>query len=187
MKKDNKNSVYRLTVAGLLLALGIIIPRMFHMFGTPDMGKIFLPMHISVFIAGIYLGPYYGAIIGFVTPLINSLFGMPIFPFNVIMAFELAAYGFFAGLFMYLLQKGVIKKMRRTLRVYISLILSMIAGRIINAAALYVMARFFAMKVPAPFTVWGSAITGIPGIIIQLLLVPTIIFALYKLQDRPNR
>ncbi|TAH69469.1 MAG: ECF transporter S component [Anaerolineaceae bacterium] len=187
MKTERKNSVYRLTVGGLLLAIGIVIPRMFHMFGTPEIGKVFLPMHISVFIAGIYLGGYYGTLIGFITPLINSLFGMPIFPFNVIMAFELAAYGLFAGLFMYLLQKRSAKWMGRTLRVYISLILSMIAGRIINALVLFVMARFFAMQVPAPFTVWGSAITGIPGIIIQLLLVPSIIFALYKAEGKHSR
>ena len=108
--RERKNSIYRLTVGGLLLAIGIIIPRLFHMFGTPDMGIMFQPMHFSVFIAGIYLGALYGTIVGFLTPLINSLFGMPMFPFNVIMAFELAAYGFFAGLFMYLLKKSRLMK-----------------------------------------------------------------------------
>lgn len=183
MKTDRKNYVYKLTLGGLLLAIGIIIPRMFHMFGTPDIGRILLPMHIGVFIAGIYLGIYYGAIIGFITPLINSLFGMPIFPHNMIMAFELAAYGLFAGLFMYLLQSKSIR-MRKTIKVYISLILSMISGRIVNAFVLFVMARLFALKVPAPFTVLGSVLTGIPGIIIQLILVPGIIFTLYASQEK---
>ena len=184
MKREKWNSTYRLTVGGLLLAIGIIIPRLFHMFGTPEIGKMLSPMHISVFIAGIYLGANYGVIIGFVTPLINSLFGLPIFPFNLIMAFELAAYGLFAGLFMYLLQKLCRKGLGRTLRIYISLILSMIAGRLVNAFVLFVMARFFAMKVPAPFTVISSTIAGIPGIIIQLLLVPGIVLALYASQEK---
>lgn len=184
MKREKWNNIYRLTVGGVLLAIGIIIPRLFHMFGTPEIGKMFSPMHISVFIAGIYLGVYYGAIIGFITPLINSLFGLPIFPYNLIMAFELAAYGLFAGLFMYLLHKIRKKLLGRTLRVYISLILSMIAGRIINAIVLFVMARFFDMNVPAPITVLGSTITGIPGIIMQMLLVPGIVFALYSSQEK---
>ncbi|NLL00609.1 MAG: ECF transporter S component [Clostridiales bacterium] len=184
MNTERKNNVYRLTIGGLLLAIGIIIPRMFHIFGTGEIGKVLLPMHLGVFIAGIYLGASYGAIIGFITPLINSIFGLPMFPHNLIMAIELAAYGFFAGLTMYLLQKNNIKRMRRSFRVYISLIVSMILGRLINALALFIMARVFAMTVPAPLTVFGSALTAIPGILIQLVLVPAIIFTLYASQER---
>ncbi len=184
MKREKWNSINRLTIGGLLLAIGIIIPRLFHMFGTPEIGKMFLPMHISVFIAGIYLGSYYGVIIGFFTPLLNSLFGLPIFPYNLIMAFELAAYGLFAGLFMSMLQKIYKRKMRRTPRIFISLLLSMVMGRIVYAFVLFVMIRFLAMKVPAPFTVLGSAITGIPGVVIQLLLVPGIVLVLYASQEK---
>lgn len=184
MITQKKSNIYRLTVGGLLLAIGIIIPRMFHMFGTAEIGKVFLPMHIGVFIAGIYLGATYGAIIGFITPFMNSIFGLPIFPYNLIMAFELAAYGLFAGLCMYLLQKSNIKSMRRTIRIYISLIASMILGRIVNALVLFVMARFFGMSVPAPLTVLGSALTAMPGILIQLILVPGIIATLYASQEK---
>lgn len=184
MNGERKNSVYRLTMGGLLLAIGIIIPRMFHMFGAAEIGKVLLPMHIGVFIAGIYLGASYGAIIGFITPLINSLFGTPMFPFNLIMAFELAAYGLFAGLSMYLLQNNRMKGMRRTIRIYISLIISMILGRVVYALVLFIMVRFFAMSVPAPFTVLSSAVTALPGILIQLILIPGIILALYASQEK---
>ena len=70
------------------------------------------------------------------------------------------------------------------LRIYISLIVSMIAGRIVYALVLFVMGRILAMKVPAPATVWSSVIFGIPGIILQLILVPGIVLALYKTQNR---
>lgn len=184
MRTDKSNRIYRLTVAGLLLAIGIVISRLFHMFGTPEIGRVLLPMHISVFIAGIYLGVYYGALIGFLTPLIISLFGLPMFPYNIIMALELAAYGLFAGLFMYVLQRTMIKKIRKTSRIYISLILAMIIGRIVNALVLVVMARFFAMKVPAPLSVFASTIAAIPGIIIQLILVPAIVYTLISSQEK---
>lgn len=177
-----KNSVYKLTAGGLMLAAGIIIPKVFHIFGTQEMGQMFSPMHFSVFVAGIYLGTLYGGIIGFLTPLVNSLFGMPMFPFNLIMAFELGAYGFFSGLLMHLLKK--LNKGGLVLRIYISLIVSMIAGRIVYALVLFVMGRILAMKVPAPATVWSSVIFGIPGIILQLILVLGIVLALYKTQNR---
>lgn len=184
MNIERKNSVYRLTIGGLLLATGIIVPRIFHMFGTPSLGRVFLPMHITIFIAGIYLGPYYGLIIGFITPLINSLFGMPIYPQNIIMAFELAAYGLFAGLFMYLLNK---RNMAKPIKVYISLIMSMILGRIVNGFVLLIMARLLGMNVPAPLSVLGATLTGMPGIIIQLFLVPGIVYVLYASQERHIR
>lgn len=182
---NNKESnVYKLTVGGLLIAIGIIIPRLFHMFGTPNLGRMFLPMHLSVFIAGIYLGSLYGLVIGFITPLINSLFGMPVFPQNIIMAFELAAYGFFAGLMIYLLKN---QKTARPVKVYLSLITSMISGRIVNALVLLVMAKFLGMSVPAPMSVISATVFGIPGIIIQLILVPAIVFVLSSLKEKHNR
>ncbi|MDI9508594.1 MAG: ECF transporter S component [Bacillota bacterium] len=184
MRRDQNGRIYRLTVGGLLLAIGIVIPRMFHLFATSEIGKVLLPMHISVFIAGIYLGAFYGALIGFATPLINSLFGLPIFPFNLIMAIELAAYGLFAGLFMYILQKIMVKRIRKTIRIYISLILSMVFGRIIYAIVLFIMLKVFVMDVPGPISVITSAITGVPGIIIQLILVPAIVSILNFSQER---
>lgn len=184
MNKNKKNHVYKLTVGGLLLAVGIIISRIFHMFGTPNIGTVFLPMHISVFIAGLYLGTYYGTVIGFITPLINSLFGTPIFPHNLIMAFELAAYGFFAGLLMDILKKHNKGHRSRLFRMYVSLIISMIMGRIVNALVLFIMVKFFGMNLPAPISIIASTITGIPGIIIQLILVTGIVIALYKMEEK---
>ena len=183
MQTDRRSNSYRLTIE-VYLALGIIVPRMFHVFGTPGIGKVFLPMHFSIFIAGIFLGPFYGTIIGFITPLINSLFGMPIFPQNIIMAFELASYGLFAGLFMYLLKSYNNKRISRTIRIYISLILSMILGRMVNAIVLLLMARLFNMNVPAPLSVLASSLRGMPGILIQLLLVPGIVIAIYSSQEK---
>jgi len=34
MRRDQNGRIYRLTVGGLLLAIGIVIPRMFHLFAT---------------------------------------------------------------------------------------------------------------------------------------------------------
>lgn len=184
MKTNNKNDVIKLTVSGLLLAIGIIIPRMFHIYGlnSQGLGQVFLPMHFSVFIAGVFLGQYYGLWIGFLTPLLNSLFGMPMFPMNIIMAFELCTYGFFAGLFVATLPK--IKIFGKDIRVYLGLILSMIMGRVVYGIALFTAANLFGMeKLPKPLSIIASSITGIPGIVIQLIMVPVIVYALTRLTN----
>jgi niacin transporter len=103
------------------------------------------------------------------------------FPMNVIMAFELAAYGFFAGLFT--AGKGLpeIKAFGRNLRLYLGLLLSMIAGRIVYGLALYVAGNLLGMeKLPKPLSILAATVTGIPGIILQLVLVPVIVIALRK-------
>ena len=88
---------------------------------------------------------------------------------------------------MYLLKKSRFNEGGRTLRVYISLIVSMIAGRIIYAFMLFIMGRMFAMDVPAPVSVWSAVLIGLPGIILQLILVPGLVFVLYKSQNRQGR
>jgi len=184
MNNVRKNKVFRMTAGGLLLAIGIIIPRVFHIFGTPNLGKMLLPMHLPIFVSGIYLGPFYGLLTGFIAPLINSLFGMPVFPQNIIMAFELAAYGFFAGFLMNIL---VNFKLSRPIKVYCSLISSMIAGRLVNALVLLILAKLFGMNVPAPISVVSSALLGLPGILIQLFLVPAIVYVLSVIEVKYNR
>ena len=56
----------------LLVAAGIILPMMFHAVG---MGKVFLPMHIPVLLAGFMVGPIIGGLVGFLTPAQRGLDG----------------------------------------------------------------------------------------------------------------
>ena len=180
--KTKSNYVKRLTVGGLMLAAGVVIPWIFHSLGISEFGKMFLPMHLSVFVAGVFLGQYYGLGIGLLTPLLNSLFGMPTFPMNLIMAFELAAYGFFSGLFTSYKAGKRIRLFGKDLRVILGLILSMLAGRIIYAFSLYVAIQLLGLeKLPKPLSIIASTVTGLPGILLQLILVPTIVHILRKI------
>src|SRR5690625_6223104 len=92
-----RTKTVNLVIAGLLLAIGIIIPSIFHLTSLP--GIIFLPMHIPVLLGGFLLPPYLALMLGAVTPLLNNLVtGMPLlFPNAIIMAFELATYGLIAS------------------------------------------------------------------------------------------
>lgn len=138
---------------------------MFHFFG---LGKNFLPMHIPVLLAGFILSLPYAIAIGVITPLLSSIItGMPpIFPVLPYMVFELAVYAVVANV--------LSKKMK--LNTYLSLIMSMVAGRIVAGIVVWGMIVIFGAKLPSPTVFIISAVTaGIPGIIIQLAFIPPMI------------
>lgn len=168
-----KISTYKLVLSALFLALGLLLP--FLTAQLQSLGSQLLPMHIPVLICGFICGAPYGLIVGFVTPLLRSfIFGMPrLFPMAVGMAFELAAYGALAGLFYKLLPK-------KPWSIYASLIGAMIGGRIVwglVSTVLYSMGDTpFSWQI---FTA-GALFNAIPGIILQIVIIPIIVIALRK-------
>ena len=88
----------KLTLSALFLALGMVLP--FLTGQIPQIGSMLLPMHFPAFLCGMICGWQYGAIVGFIMPLLRfALFNMPpIFPTGIAMAFELATYGAISGL-----------------------------------------------------------------------------------------
>ncbi|HWQ61666.1 MAG TPA: ECF transporter S component, partial [Negativicutes bacterium] len=123
--------------------------------------------HIPVFIAGLFLGGYAGLAVGALTPVFSSLLtGMPpAMPSLPVMAVELAIYGA-AGGYLY---NG------RRWNLLVSLAAAMVAGRLGAALALYVMINM--LKITIDFTAYmtGALVTGLPGIAIQLAVVPLLV------------
>ena len=71
-----KSGVRNLVLAGLFLALGLVLP--FFTGQIPAIGQRLLPMHLPVLLCGFVCGGPYGLIVGALTPLLRSvLFGMP--------------------------------------------------------------------------------------------------------------
>ena len=91
MKHSNfKTNVHNLVLAAMFLALALVLP--FLTGQIPQIGGMLLPMHLPVFLCGLICGWRYGAVVGFVAPLMRmALFGMPPLVAAVAMAFELAA------------------------------------------------------------------------------------------------
>lgn len=170
VKFNNRIGTKDMVMAGLLLAIAVIVPSIFHNTGMP--GKVFLPMHIPVLLGGFLLPPSLAFILGAVTPVINFLVtGMPpIFPTGIIMVFELGFYGLIASL------------LYRSLRLpsLISLIISMIIGRIVAGGVAYILLILFKIEIDPILSVKLGLITGIPGIIIQLILIPVLIYGINK-------
>lgn len=168
MKKTS--DLHQMVRAALLIALGLLLPYFFH--GIKDAGSVFLPMHIPILIGGFVLSPYYALCVGILTPLLSHFFtGMPPFPFVYVMIFELASYGLFISIFYNKIKMGV----------YPSLIIGMITGRLVNISCNFLLLHIIMSK-PFKFStvLSGLFIQGLPGIIIQIILIPAIVYALQK-------
>ncbi|MEG2054700.1 MAG: ECF transporter S component, partial [Oscillospiraceae bacterium] len=100
-----KPKLRNLVLSALFVALGYILPYL--TMQIPTLGKMLLPMHIPVLLAGFVCGAPWGLVVGVVTPILRSLIaGMPqLFPVAAAMAFELGTYGLLAGLFYKILPK----------------------------------------------------------------------------------
>lgn len=161
----------KLTLSALFLALGLVMP--FLTMQIPEIGSMLLPMHIPVILCGFVCGPSWGAVVGFITPLLRSVtFGMPpMMPTAVGMAFELATYAVAAGVLYHLLKKTKIGT-------YVSLIGAMIAGRIVWGLASMVIYQAMGSAFTWQMFAAGAFLTAIPGIILQLVIIPPIVIVL---------
>ncbi len=168
-----KKNVRNITYGGLFIALCVLFPMLFHTIGGAQAGRIFLPMHIPVLLAGFIAGPFTGALTGIVGPLLSGAFtGMPAGPMLISMPIELCLYGLFAGIFYY----------KFKINIYISLLLSMICGRIVLAGILLLLTGVLKINTIGAAAVFTSIVTAIPGIVIQIVLIPVIILGLKRVK-----
>ena len=180
-KPDLKRHAFALTCGALLLALGILLPQMFHMALGQAAGQTFLPMHISVLLAGCFLGWKYGLLVGAVTPLLSFLLtGMPPVPMVFLMVAELGFYGLASGVFNKLLrsrEKGSLP------RIALAVLIAQVCGRAAYAAVLLLFGTLLGLKgVPGPAMVLTALTMGWPGILIQLAAVPALVRVLHMLK-----
>lgn len=174
---SNRINVHEIAFAGLFIALGVIVPQAFHLFGMIG-GQIFLPMHLPVLIGSAILSPGVALMLGVLTPLLSSaLTGMPVlYPMGVIMMFELGTYAFITALL----------HSKFNFNSYINLILAMVAGRIVAGLVVAVLFIGFGFQTTPITFVVGAIVTGISGIIIQIIVVPPLQIALKKI-DYPSK
>ena len=158
----------------MFLSLGLMLP--FLTGQIPEIGNMLLPMHIPVMLCGLICGWKYGLSVGFIVPLLRSLiFTKPVFyPNAVAMAFELAAYGLIIGLVYHCSKWQCIRSLYR------SLIASMIGGRLVWGAVQMLLLGVGKNGFTISMFLSGAFLTAIPGIILQLILIPIIILALHR-------
>lgn len=173
MEHRNKK-ITKLVLSAVFLALALVLP--FFTGQIPEIGAMFCPMHIPVILCGFICGAPWGLVVGFSAPIFRSLAmgGMPpMFPKAICMAFELAVYGMVSGI-LHKRLKG------RKLYIYISLIISMIAGRLVWGMAMFLCMGLSDGTFTFSMFMAGAVTNAIPGIIVQLVLIPVVVMMLQK-------
>ena len=186
-----------ITGTALLLAMGVVLPLVFH--AIPLGGRVFLPMHIPVFIAGLVLGPIAGLVVGAGAPIVSALVtGRPPVVYMVPMVFELATYGAVAGL----LRPRIASLLTRgsgadepspprpgpssriatsgSAVVVMTLACAMIAGRAVWLAVVVHLAPLLGIHARTVAVALAALGAGWIGMAIQLALIPAIVRAIER-------
>ena len=171
---SKKNNLIKLVLAAFFLALALVLP--FLTGQIQQIGNMLCPMHIPVLLCGFFCGPWYALAVGLISPILRFfLFGMPpIMPIGIAMAFELAAYGVLAGVFYKIFPKKIGY-------IYLSLVLAMIGGRIVWGILEVILSGLGQVEFSFDIFIAGAFLRAIPGMILQLILIPILVQRLNRL------
>lgn len=158
----------------MFLALGMVLPFMTGQ--VPKIGSMLLPMHIPVILCGLICGWQYGALVGLILPILRyAVFGMPIlFPTGIAMSFEMLTYGLVAG-WLYLHSKWHCIR-----ALYRCLLIAMICGRLVWGVVQWILLGVSGEGFTLEMFFAGAVFNAIPGIILQLILIPAVMLALHR-------
>lgn len=158
-------NIKKMVLSSVFIAIGLVLPGVFHLLGQA--GTVFLPMHLPVLLAGFLLGGHYGFVVGSLTPILSSfLTGMPpLFPVLPFMIIELAMYGWLAGTFNHNCKWSF----------WPTLAISLVGGRLVAAVAAWLAIQFLGFKMDPWVYVTGAVAVGLPGIILQIVVLPFLV------------
>ena len=170
--------IKKIVLTAVCAALCVVVPMAFH--SIPNAGSIFLPMHLPVLLCGMLCGWPFGLTCGLLGPLLSSLItAMP--PAAVLpgMLVECTVYGAVAGA---LLQH--VNTKNRYADLYISLVPAMLLGRVLSG-----IVKALILTPGLSLAAWATAsfVTSLPGIAIQLILLPILVIGLERAKLIPKR
>lgn len=158
--------------AAAFVALGVILPILFHLL---SIGRVFLPMHLPVLLAGLALSPRIAWAVGLITPWLSSwLTGMPPMPMPVMMTAELIVLAEAASL-----------ATAARLPAWAGGALAVGARCMVS----YVIVTYLASWVGLPSGASGiaSVLSGTPGIILQIVAGPAFAAGFRRLRPAAAR
>ena len=177
------SSVKRSCISAVCIALCYVLPLVFHAFGA---GEVFLPMHIPVLLCGLLCGAGYGAFCGLAGPVLSCvLSGMPSATGLISMVPELCVYGLACGLVL-----RFVHTKNTYADLYLALVAAMLLGRVAGGVAkvLFYLSGMSGMTaLSMPLLASTYFVQSIPGIVIQLIILPTLVFTLMKARLIPER
>lgn len=184
LKQKNASRGMRLTVKTLtalsVVILAVGLPQLVHLIAGASGGVTWLPMYLPVLLGGCLLGARWGLLTGLASPvvsfLLTSLAGTPMpaatrLPF---MALELALMALLTGLF-----SGTVTK--KPLTAFLAVPVALTGGR---ACFLLAVTLFQRVTPLTPATVAGQILAGLPGMLVQVVLVPLAVIGIARLMKR---
>ena len=167
-----KHELRHMLYAAVCLALALVLPLVTG--SIPQIGRALCPMHLPVLLCGFVAGPWWGLAVGILAPILRHLlFFMPAYPTFAAMALELGVYGLVSGLMYKHLP-------RRTGLIYLTLLTAMVLGRIASGAAMAALLSMDGQTYTFAAFIAANVTGAIPGMILQIVLVPVIVLALEK-------
>ena len=169
-----KTRTQQITLIALMISLCIIVPILFHYIGA---GAILLPMFLPIMLAGFLIEFPFAILVGLLGPWISALItGMPpLFPTALIMSVE----GFTAAAIVsYLYHKKEL-----------SFWICLISGILMERVSLVIMGFIIAPLLGLPgelFSIYKLT-ESLPGVLLQLILIPIILKMLWKFQVIPKK
>jgi hypothetical protein len=157
---NHPDRLHAMILSAAMAALALVLPMAFHAVG---MGNRFLPMLLPLLLNGFLVPLPWAVLTGALVPLISSLAtGMPPLypPVALSMALEGAVLGGVAA---------AIYRRRRS-RLWWALPAAIVLGRLTALVSTWVLARAFGL--PAGVASAAMLIKGIPGVLLQLTVVP---------------
>lgn len=184
LKRKNATRRVEITAKALtsffVIVLAVALPQVTHLIAGAGGGVTWLPMYLPVLLGGCLLGSGYALFCGVLAPLASYVTTLAItgtampaagrLPFMVA---ELTIFAVIGGLFSAKIAKN-------TLWSVPAVITAQIAGR---GSFLLLVAAFNALgATPLTFSsVWAQVISGVPGLILQILIVPFVILILKRI------
>lgn len=169
----SSKKIRRMILAAMFLAIALVLP--FLTGQIPEIGNMLCPMHLPVLLCGFFCGPWYALAVGAVAPLLRFiLFGLPpLMPTGLAMCFELAAYGAAAGLLYRLLPK-------KKPYICVSLVGAMLIGRVVWGVVRVLLFGLGKYAFGWQAFLSGAFVNALPGIVLQIVLIPILVMALEK-------
>ncbi len=174
MTSSTKKHTLKITYSALCLALCIVLPYITG--NIPEIGNALCLMHIPVLLCGFLCGSFYGGIVGFLSPFLRCILTggyPPVYPTAIAMSFELLTYGVMTGV----LYKKLPKK---NAYVYVVLLVSMLCGRIVWGIVRFILSSVSTEVFTFEMFLLGAFINSFLGMIIQIIIVPIIVFSIKK-------
>lgn len=176
LAKRNASTKACITVKTLIslvvIAMAVALPQILHVATGAAGGVKWLPMYLPVIIGACVLGAKWGVAAAVLSPITSFLLTsavsspMPAAARLPFMAAELAVMALVAGSFSSLIVKNAAWSIAATA-----------AALVIGRAFFLLLVVIFQSVTPfTPAVIWGQIVTGIPGLIANLVIVPIFVF-----------